>query len=112
MISNAKPWRTMAFMSALDKRISLLKWVWLLASLNVVASFLVATYYGGIPDTKDGRFYINSHGTLREISHALYTYLRWYGRVTAVLLVSGIACAYWWLRLVKQRKDEQLQHLR
>jgi H+/Cl- antiporter ClcA len=99
-------------MLPVDTKIAILKWLWRLAFLNAVVSFLVIAYFGGMPDTNDGRFYVNNHGSLREITHTLYTSLWWYVQVSFFLGAIGIICCYWWQRLVKQRKDEHLRYPR
>jgi len=81
-----------------------------LAILNVFASFLITAYVGGVPHVIDGRFYVNNHGSLREITEKLYTYLWWYEQFTITFTAIGIISLYWWQRLVKQRRDEELRY--
>src|SRR5439155_23482715 len=90
--------KLLARMRAIRTRIAILKWISYLAILNAVAGLLVAAYFGGVPDFKDGRFYVNSHGSLREITENLYTYLWWYEQFVMTFTVIGIISFYWWQR--------------
>src|SRR5581483_6987273 len=53
---------------AIATRIAIVKSISYLAILNVFASFLITAYVGGVPHVIDGRFYVNNHGSLREIT--------------------------------------------
>jgi hypothetical protein len=76
----------------------LLQFLIFVAILNFVTFWFASLYFGGDAisgKAMDGRYFLSSHGHVREVSHRIFTYSKWH--VYSLFVTHPLAILCGWL---------------